>query len=85
MLGFPLFKLYEIIMSPPNRSGLKDLFAARSRQEDMMDDDLLNALNLLLARDDDGRLFDCEADEGGYRSQELEDALKTIRVALGKP
>lgn len=50
-----------------------------------MDDDLLNALSLLLARDDDGRLFDCEADEGGYRSQELEDALKIIRAALGKP
>lgn len=47
-----------------------------------MDPELLEALHVLLGRDDDGALFDREAPEGGYQSQGLEDALRTIRKKL---
>ncbi len=47
-----------------------------------MDQELVEALELLLGRDDDGALFDREAPEGGYRSQGLENALRTIRRKL---
>lgn len=47
-----------------------------------MDDELVEALEFLIGRDDDGGLFDREAPEGGYRSQGLEDALRTIRRKL---
>jgi hypothetical protein len=52
--------------------------------EDVMDDNLRAALELLISRDDEGRLFDREADEGGYRSKELEAALDVIRTAVAK-
>lgn len=47
-----------------------------------MDEKLRDALQFLIARDDEGQIFDRKADEGGYRSQELEDALDTIRAFL---
>jgi hypothetical protein len=37
------------------------------------------ALEIILDIDERVGLFDREADEGGYRSQEREDALDTIR------
>ena len=47
-----------------------------------MDKKLRDALQILIVKDDEGRIFDCEADEGGYRSEELERALDTIRAFL---
>jgi hypothetical protein len=47
-----------------------------------MDEELVEALEFLLGRDDDGALFDREAPEGGYRSQGLENALRTVRRKL---
>lgn len=47
-----------------------------------MDQELVEALEFLLGRDDGGALFDRETPEGGYRSQGLENALKTIRRKL---
>jgi hypothetical protein len=49
-----------------------------------LDSDLRDALALIIAKDERGELFDHNADEGGYRSQELEDALDVIRAALDK-
>jgi hypothetical protein len=46
-----------------------------------VDDELRAALEMRISIDDRAGLFDREADEGGYRSQELEDALDTIRAA----
>jgi hypothetical protein len=40
------------------------------------------ALAFLVGRDDESGIFDREADEGGYRSAELEQALDVIRTAL---
>ena len=37
------------------------------------------AIEIILDIDDRMGLFDREAEEGGYQSQELEDALDTIR------
>lgn len=47
-----------------------------------IDQELVEALEFLLGRDDGGALFDRETPEGGYRSQGLENALKTIRRKL---
>lgn len=41
------------------------------------------ALEIILDIDDRVGLFDREADEGGYRSQDLADALDTIRQEIG--
>lgn len=45
--------------------------------------ELFAALNVLIAIDDEDGLFDRGAEEGGYRSEELERALTVIRSALG--
>lgn len=45
--------------------------------------ELYAALHILIAIDDDTGLFDRGAEEGGYRSEELEKALKVVRAALG--
>jgi hypothetical protein len=45
--------------------------------------ELYAALHILIAIDDDAGLFDRGAEEGGYRSEELEKALKVVRAALG--
>lgn len=47
-----------------------------------MDAELVEALETLIGCDDDRGVFDRQAPEGGYRSQALEDALRTIRRAL---
>lgn len=47
-----------------------------------MDAELIEALETLIGCDDDRGIFDREAPEGGYRSQALEDALRTIRRKL---
>lgn len=47
--------------------------------------ELFAALQILVAIDDERGLFDRGAEEGGYRSEELERALAVIRAALGLP
>lgn len=49
-----------------------------------MDDTLRAALELLIKKRDEDILFDCEAEEGGYPSQELENALNVIEAALAR-
>lgn len=45
--------------------------------------ELYAALAILIAIDDERGLFDRGAEEGGYRSEELEKALDVVRAALG--
>lgn len=45
--------------------------------------ELFAALNILIAIDDGHGLFDRGAEEGGYKSEELERALGVVRAALG--
>ena len=52
-------------------------------EERTMDEGLRAALKLIVAKDDAGDLFDREADEGAYQSAELQDAVATLRQALG--
>lgn len=47
--------------------------------------ELFAALQILVAIDDERGLFDRGAEEGGYRSEELERALAVVRAALGLP
>lgn len=49
-----------------------------------LNEDLRDALTRLVAIDDSGHLFDCESDQGGYKSQELEDVLDIIEAALAR-
>lgn len=49
-----------------------------------MDEDLRHALTELIRINDNGHLFDRESDEGGYKSQELEDVLGVIEAALAR-
>ncbi|MHA4838157.1 hypothetical protein [Sphingopyxis sp. MSC1_008] len=46
--------------------------------------ELFEALRLLVAIDEGRGLFDRGAEEGGYRSEELERALAVVRAAVAE-
>lgn len=49
-----------------------------------MDENLRKALELLVAKNDAGEIFDRLADEGGYRSEELDRAMAVIERELSR-